>query len=59
MLFGELVETKKWSRCPSCGHCVELVEGCPNVLADVQQSSAMNVEESFIMIDANAMVINS
>ena len=31
MLFGELVETKKWSRCPSCGHCVELVEGCPNV----------------------------
>ncbi|GAV63513.1 IBR domain-containing protein, partial [Cephalotus follicularis] len=28
ILFAELVETKRWTRCFHCGHAVELVEGC-------------------------------
>ncbi|KAJ4723631.1 RBR-type E3 ubiquitin transferase [Melia azedarach] len=26
--FGQLVEERSWARCPSCGHCVELIDGC-------------------------------
>ncbi|XP_038686081.1 probable E3 ubiquitin-protein ligase RNF144A [Tripterygium wilfordii] len=28
VLFGELMEKKKWRRCPHCGHCVERLHGC-------------------------------
>ncbi|KAM7279661.1 hypothetical protein ACFE04_006795 [Oxalis oulophora] len=28
VLFGMLVEKKNWQRCPACGHCVQLREGC-------------------------------
>ncbi|KAA8546014.1 hypothetical protein F0562_020535 [Nyssa sinensis] len=26
--FGELVERKKWMRCPHCNYCIELTQGC-------------------------------
>ncbi|KAH9727326.1 RING-type domain-containing protein [Citrus sinensis] len=29
MLFGRLVKSKNWVRCPGCGHCVERRDGCP------------------------------
>ncbi|XP_021291308.1 probable E3 ubiquitin-protein ligase RNF217 isoform X2 [Herrania umbratica] len=28
VLFGQLVERKKWTRCPACGHCIERLLGC-------------------------------
>ncbi|KAJ4956820.1 hypothetical protein NE237_013603 [Protea cynaroides] len=28
LLFSKLVERKKWTRCPSCNYCVELLTGC-------------------------------
>ncbi|XP_022760817.1 probable E3 ubiquitin-protein ligase RNF217 [Durio zibethinus] len=28
VLFGQLVERKKWTRCPGCGQCVERLHGC-------------------------------
>ncbi|XVF84326.1 hypothetical protein PTKIN_Ptkin17bG0028000 [Pterospermum kingtungense] len=28
VLFGQLVERKKWTRCPGCGQCVERLLGC-------------------------------
>ncbi|XP_042496568.1 E3 ubiquitin-protein ligase RNF144A-like isoform X2 [Macadamia integrifolia] len=31
ILFTELVQRKRWTRCPICKHCVELVSGCPVV----------------------------
>ncbi|XWS22171.1 hypothetical protein CRYUN_Cryun29cG0011800 [Craigia yunnanensis] len=27
-LFGQLIERKKWTRCPGCGQCVERLLGC-------------------------------
>ena len=34
-LFGNLVVAKKWSRCPTCGHCVELVVANASLLYSV------------------------
>ena len=34
-LFGKLVVAKKWSRCPTCGHCVELVVANASLLYSV------------------------
>ncbi|KAJ0093749.1 hypothetical protein Patl1_26632 [Pistacia atlantica] len=31
ILFGQLVERNTWTRCPGCGHCIELREGCKSV----------------------------
>ncbi|XP_010261694.1 PREDICTED: probable E3 ubiquitin-protein ligase RNF217 isoform X2 [Nelumbo nucifera] len=31
LLIGQVVETKQWTRCPGCGHSVELLLGCPIV----------------------------
>ncbi|XP_042514073.1 probable E3 ubiquitin-protein ligase RNF217 [Macadamia integrifolia] len=31
ILFAKLAERKKWKRCPSCNHAVELLSGCPDV----------------------------
>ncbi|KAJ0035809.1 hypothetical protein Pint_26009 [Pistacia integerrima] len=31
ILFGQLVERNTWTRCPDCGHCIELREGCKSV----------------------------
>ncbi|KAJ4963841.1 hypothetical protein NE237_023780 [Protea cynaroides] len=31
VLFAELAQRRKWIRCPSCNHCVELASGCPVV----------------------------
>ncbi|XP_043705413.1 probable E3 ubiquitin-protein ligase RNF217 [Telopea speciosissima] len=31
ILFAELAQRRKWTRCPICKHCVELVSGCPVV----------------------------
>ncbi|XP_058108718.1 E3 ubiquitin-protein ligase RSL1-like [Magnolia sinica] len=28
VLFGKLVEKKRWQKCPQCNQCVELVSGC-------------------------------
>ncbi|PIA50524.1 hypothetical protein AQUCO_01300932v1 [Aquilegia coerulea] len=28
ILFGALMETRRWQRCPVCKHCVELISGC-------------------------------
>lgn len=32
IVFGQLVETMNWARCPACGHCVEKVKGCSYVV---------------------------
>lgn len=32
VLFGQLIETNKWARCPSCGQCVERIDGCSSVV---------------------------
>ena len=32
VLLGRLIEEKKWSRCPNCGHAVERVDGCNDVI---------------------------
>ncbi|KAM7252394.1 hypothetical protein ACFE04_024277 [Oxalis oulophora] len=28
ILLGMLIESEKWQRCPTCGHCVQRSEGC-------------------------------
>ncbi|KAK7850200.1 hypothetical protein CFP56_001387 [Quercus suber] len=35
VLLGRLIEEKKWSRCPNCGHAVERVDGCNDVICRV------------------------
>ncbi|KAH9783265.1 RING-type domain-containing protein [Citrus sinensis] len=32
IMFGQLVETMNWTRCPGCGHCVERKNGCSVVM---------------------------
>ncbi|KAK7264367.1 hypothetical protein RJT34_31974 [Clitoria ternatea] len=32
ILFGQLIETKRWRRCHRCGQCIEHVGGCSLVL---------------------------
>ncbi|KAJ0092062.1 hypothetical protein Patl1_26619 [Pistacia atlantica] len=32
ILFGQLVERNTWTRCPGCGHCIELREGSMFIL---------------------------
>ncbi|XP_065631189.1 E3 ubiquitin-protein ligase RSL1, partial [Quercus suber] len=36
VLLGRLIEEKKWSRCPNCGHAVERVDGCNDVICRCQ-----------------------
>lgn len=31
ILFGQLMERNRWTRCPQCGHCVERIDGCCSV----------------------------
>ncbi|XP_031266504.1 E3 ubiquitin-protein ligase RNF144B-like [Pistacia vera] len=46
ILFGQLVERNTWTRCPDCGHCIELREGCKSVkcrfLSETFSSSCKN-----------------
>ncbi|KAH9727312.1 RING-type domain-containing protein [Citrus sinensis] len=35
IMFGQLVETMNWTRCPGCGHCVERKNGCSVVISEL------------------------